>query len=117
MFGFGLFSTHIPYIVLLIGYIACWFWNAQLKTEQTDEDIQPSTRTEFVQISASTIYTDFQFHPQKQKNVKKEVSDSPPSTIVRHYSYFSEWRPQIFSNPKLKKISKDALFSRPPPAT
>ena len=33
MFGFGIFSTHLPYLVFFAGYIACWFWSAQNSAE------------------------------------------------------------------------------------
>ena len=54
MFGFGLFSTHVPYLVLLIGYAACWFWNAR-NVDRVAVDEEDRLLAKVVDVSSTDI--------------------------------------------------------------
>jgi len=112
MFGFGLFSTHLPYLVLIIGYIVCWCWNVQAKPNASAEEEHQTVRLEITQpetllpdgeaisytyISASTA-TIAALPPGEQPQFFPEEKDTPlpgylsPTITTKHRS-FSFLRP------------------------
>jgi len=108
MFGFGLFSTHLPYLVLIIGYIACWCWNVQAKPSAEEEHqavrleiAQPETRLSdrgaisYISFSAVALAA---LSPGTQPLFFPKEKDNPLSgylspTITSEHRSFSFLRP------------------------
>lgn len=116
MFGFGFFSSHVPYLILLIGYIVCWLWNIQYPGEELN-CAEASIQTEQTQAEYHCTYSDhggidiFSMPNLKENSLTDAFS----------FSYF--FKPQlphttvcIDSDRLLKVLRTNFFFLRPPPS-
>jgi hypothetical protein len=107
MFGFGIFSTHLPYVALLVGYIACWLWSAQNRSES---DVAAELSGQQAQIlcpaaddEAPSIFSFDTF-------VEPFLGDSP-LPVVR----YAKEKPPHFLCGEIDQGCKTYIFLRPPP--
>ena len=116
MFGFGLFSTHLPYLVLLIGYAACWFWNAQ-NTEGAvtgSDDLQPARASVVSPVSGTCA------GGEGHTTLSFVLDNAPLAGLPADASvFFYMEKERHYPLPPLcgtiRQEHKRALFLRPPP--
>ncbi len=111
MFGFGLFSTHLPYLVLLAGYIACWLWSAQTSPEKTADTGRPEKVAEF-NGQTSEIGNSPVFHPfSTGLSAEPSHGDEIPPPVIRETK--KAISPFLCNN--TDPDEKTFVFLRPPP--
>ena len=112
MFGFGLFSTHLPYLVLIIGYVACWCWGFQAKPGTADEDESQVKRIEVTQDVRSSEKEVVTLNPFHNITLAGLPATPPP---LQHYTKEKD-KPQTHY-PAQIITDGHRLFSflRPPP--
>ena len=110
MFGFGLFSTHLPYLVLIIGYIACWCWGFQAKPASGEEEartIRIESRSDVSLSEESAITLTFQ---------AAALAELPIATPLLYPQEKDKPCP-IYSVPIITGNSNTFSFLRPPPCS
>ena len=112
MFGFGLFSTHLPYLVLIVGYIACWCWNFQAKPSASDEG-EPQAITievagQSVSLSGEEVLTLTPFHAAI-------LSESSDVIQPLYYTHEKDKPRPNYSVPIIAGTHNAFSFLRPPP--
>ena len=116
MFGFGLFSTHLPYLVLLIGYAACWFWNAR----NADGVVADADDLQLVKVSvvspASGICSEGARHTTLSFIFNNApLADLPADASIFFYMEKERRCPLPPLCDTIRQEHKRALFLRPPP--
>ena len=112
MFGFGLFSTHLPYLVLIIGYIVCWCWNVQAKPGTSAEEDHQAVRIEIAQPEAQVSeegaigYTSFS---------AATLSALPSGEQLLFFSKEKDNPLSDYLSPIITSEHRSFSFLRPPP--
>ena len=110
MFGFGLFSTHLPYLVLIIGYIACWCWGFQAKPVSDEEEartIRIESRSDVSLSEEGVVTLMFSTAP---------LAELPIAAPLLYPQEKDKPRP-IYSVPIITGNSNTFSFLRPPPCS
>lgn len=116
MFGFGFFSSHLPYLVLLIGYVVCWLWNIQCPTEEPDR-VDISIETAKIESDHHFAFSDDSgIDIFDISNLKKtDTSDIFSFSCLKFQPRLLYSIVHLSSERLLKVLGRDSFFLRPPP--
>ena len=109
MFGFGLFSTHLPYLVMLTGYIVCWLWSAQ-NSPNTADAAQSEKTVEAVRFRIASDDVPA-FHPFSVDFTAEAYSNNALQPVVG----YTQKAPLPFLCNSIDQGRKTFVFLRPPP--
>ena len=116
MFFFGIFSTHLPYIVLavlyLVGFGAYSVNNVKEKAVQisSDKTIQISHKLQSAHQPDKTFYYSYNYRQIQHNSILKLPLQGVYFRSLRNHKYFE--RLGLFQTSQITF----SLFSRPPPS-
>ena len=118
MFFFGLFSTHLPYIILASLYLlGIGAYSANAIRDRFQKNI-PDEKILFVDSKQPVKFTqkDFHYNQYKTSEVKKDVSEKNESIQNTIFKVFNNRKICIELNCFYVSSLNFSLFSRPPPS-
>lgn len=114
MFNFGLFSTHIPYLIMVLLYVVYYIstllgGNVSLTEKETKNTSQ-------------TLSYEISFQTAPKKNIStyqasfKQCTLQPKKTKSKKPQYYSTKKERMLVLPVFEEGYSFSLFSRPPPS-
>ena len=114
MFFFGIFSTHIPYLILTVLYLVGFgAYSANRVKEKSDSGSEKTIQLSQKNQTVSHLYRTFYFH-QKVSKTQQVIQTASSSRIIHFISYWKHNYIEKYSQYYSLQLIF-SLFSRPPP--